>query len=151
MSRDGETALTETAAGSSVGGQAFSRVLETIGRAIVSGELPPGHVDTVEGLGQRTGASRSIVREATRVLVSLGLVSAGRRVGLTVLGRDRWDVLDPAVIRWRLDSPDRERQVDELRALRLAIEPEAARSNDAMFVRLRSVIDAALAADPPES
>lgn len=173
------------------GGGAFARVLETIGRAIVAGDLPPGHVDTVEGLGEQTGVSRSIVREATRVLVSLGLLSAGRRVGLQVLPRDRWNVLDPAVIRWRLDSADRTAQVDELRDLRLAIEPEATRlaagrrsgaqataiaeaaraldaaagsqgsnayldadqhlhglvlvaSGNAMFMRLRSVIDAAL-------
>ncbi|AMM22579.1 hypothetical protein AX769_20690 [Frondihabitans sp. PAMC 28766] len=175
------------------GGVAFSRVLETIGRAIVAGELPAGHSDTVEGLQQRTEASRSIVREATRVLVSLGLLSAGRRVGLEVLPPDRWNVLDPAVIRWRLDSPGRSAQIDELRDLRLAVEPEAARlaasrrstaeaaaitaagravgeagaagardattylaadrrlhglvlvaSGNAMFVRLRAVIDAAL-------
>jgi DNA-binding FadR family transcriptional regulator len=129
-----------------VGGPAFTRVLETVGRAVVRGELEAGHVDTVEGIGLRTGASRSIVREATRVLVSLGLLSAGRRVGLTVLGRQRWDVLDPAVIRWRLDSPDRDRQIDELRDLRLAVEPEAARSaaSRRSAAQARSIVEAGL-------
>jgi DNA-binding FadR family transcriptional regulator len=106
---------------------AFDRVLDTIGAAVVRGELPAGHQDTVEGLVARTGASRSIVREATRVLGSLGLLRAGRRVGLRVLPRSDWDTLDPLVIRWRLASPDRDRQLDELTALRRAVEPEAAR------------------------
>ncbi|RKR76601.1 FadR/GntR family transcriptional regulator [Frondihabitans australicus] len=113
--------------GADVGGRAFARVLETVGPRIVRGALPAGTVTTVDALVAETGASRSIVREATRVLVSLGLLSAGRRVGLRVLPATDWNVLDPAVIAWRLDSPDRPRQLDELRQLRAAVEPEAAR------------------------
>jgi DNA-binding FadR family transcriptional regulator len=105
----------------------FDRVLDDIGLAIVRGELAADHVDTVDGFVARTGASRSIVREATRVLVSLGMIRAGRRVGLTVLGRSEWQLLDPSVIRWRGSSDDRLVQEDELRDLRRAVEGEAAR------------------------
>ncbi len=105
---------------------AFERALDQLGRAIVSGQVPAGHVDTIEQLVERTGASRSVVREVSRVLGSLGLLSAGRRVGLRVLGAEHWDVLDPLVIRWRLEGPEPQAQIDELRALRLAIEPAAA-------------------------
>lgn len=107
---------------------AFERALDQLGRAIVAGELPAGHADTVEGLVARTGASRSVVREVTRVLGSLGMLSAGRRVGLRVRGAEHWDTLDPWVIRWRLalGEEGRRAQVDELRALRRAVEPEAA-------------------------
>ncbi|OZM76474.1 FadR/GntR family transcriptional regulator [Pseudonocardia sp. MH-G8] len=105
----------------------YDRVLHAIGSAIVSGALPEGHTDTVEGLTGRTGASRSIVREALRVLGALGMISAGRRVGVKVLPRATWNVLDPLVIRWRLASPERAAQLAELRALRRAVEPEAAR------------------------
>src|SRR5690606_12516756 len=73
-----------------------------------------------------TGASRSVVREVSRVLGSLGLLSAGRRVGLRVLGAEHWDVLDPLVIRWRLEGLEPQAQIDELPPLRLAIEPAAA-------------------------
>jgi DNA-binding FadR family transcriptional regulator len=93
--------------------------------AIVSGELVEGHADTIEGFVERTGASRSVVRESTRVLSSLGMLSAGRRVGVRVLGRPTWDVLDPLVIHWRLAGPDHDAQVVELRELRRAVEPEA--------------------------
>ena len=46
----------------------FDLVLDSVGLAIVRGDLPAGHSDTIDGLIVRTGASRSIVREATRVL-----------------------------------------------------------------------------------
>ncbi|UVY85082.1 FCD domain-containing protein [Brachybacterium sp. NBEC-018] len=105
---------------------AFARALDQLGGAIARGDLPAGHADTVDGFVTRTGASRSVVREVTRVLTALGMLSAGRRVGLRVLGQEHWELLDPHVIRWRLDGPDRAVQVEELRALRRAVEPEAA-------------------------
>lgn len=104
----------------------FDRVLHDVGGAIARGDLASGSVDTVDGFVARTGASRSVVREATRVLVNLGMLHAGRRVGLRILPRQEWDVLDPLIIRWRLDGPDRLSQVEELRGLRRAVEPEAA-------------------------
>ncbi|MCV2393744.1 FCD domain-containing protein [Actinotalea sp. M2MS4P-6] len=104
----------------------FDRVLGEIGRGIVGGEPAPGETTTVEELVERTGASRSIVREATRVLASLGMLTASRRVGLRITPPQRWDALDPLVVQWRLDGPDRGAQVEELGALRLAVEPEAA-------------------------
>ncbi|GAB4095124.1 FCD domain-containing protein [Brachybacterium horti] len=105
---------------------AFARALDQLGGAIARGDLPAGHADTVDGFVTRTGASRSVVREVTRVLTALGMLSAGRRVGLRVLGQEHWGLLDPHVIRWRLDGPDRAVQVEELRALRRAVEPAAA-------------------------
>lgn len=105
---------------------AYERVLEHVGSEIVSGARPPGSRTTVETLVTETGASRSVVREAVRVLESLGALSAGRRVGITVLDRSEWNVLDARMVRWRLSSKDRERQLAELHDLRLAIEPEAA-------------------------
>ena len=105
---------------------AFERALDELGSAIVSGELAAGHGTTVEELERRTGSSRGVVRETTRVLVSLGMLSARRRVGLRVLPDTEWDMLDPHVIRWRLASdPTRVRR--ELADLRRGIEPLAAR------------------------
>jgi DNA-binding FadR family transcriptional regulator len=105
----------------------FELVLDSVGLAIVRGDLPAGHSDTIDGLIARTGASRSIVREATRVLVSLGILTAGRRVGLRVTPYSAWDTLDVHVVRWRLASAERDQQLRELLELRVAIEPEAAR------------------------
>ena len=110
------------------GGRAYRRVLDQLGRAVISGDLPPGRVISVEWAIEQTGASRSVVREATRVLVSLGLLVARQRVGLTVCASSEWDALDSDVVRWRLHSGDRETQVAELLELRLAVEPAAARA-----------------------
>lgn len=110
------------------GGRAYRRVLDRLGRAVISGDLPPGRVISVEWAMEQTGASRSVVREAARVLVSLGLLVARQRVGLTVSPDTDWDVLDGDVVRWRLEAGDREVQVAELLELRLAVEPAAARA-----------------------
>ncbi|MBT1623070.1 FCD domain-containing protein [Curtobacterium flaccumfaciens pv. oortii] len=104
----------------------FDRVVDELGGAIVTSGLPAGHRDSIDGFAVRTGASRSIVREAVRVLVALGLLTARRRVGVTVLGVSEWDVLDPRVVRWRLRGPDGDRVAVELRELRAAVEPAAA-------------------------
>ncbi|WP_439693439.1 FCD domain-containing protein [Curtobacterium sp. SP.BCo] len=104
----------------------FDRVLDELGGAVVDGAMPAGHVASIDEFVDRTGASRSIVREAVRVLVGLGLLSARRRVGVTAAPSDAWDVTDPRVVGWRLAGPDRGRALAELRALRRAIEPAAA-------------------------
>jgi DNA-binding FadR family transcriptional regulator len=104
----------------------FDRVLDEVGSAVVSGADAPGSRRSIDDLVARTGASRSIVREAVRVLVALGLVRAGRRVGVVVQPADRWDVLDPRVVGWRLRGPDAAVAASELRALRRAVEPAAA-------------------------
>lgn len=104
----------------------FERVLDQVGAAVVSGAVAVGSRRSIDDLVAWTGASRSIVREAVRVLVALGLLSARRRVGVTVLGVGEWDVLDQRVVRWRLRGPDADRVAVELRELRAAVEPAAA-------------------------
>ena len=104
----------------------FDRVLDELGTAVTGGTLEPGHTVSIDGLVGRTQASRSIVREAVRVLVGLGLLAARRRVGVTVQPETEWDVLDPRVIGWRLAGPDRAAALADLRALRRAVEPAAA-------------------------
>lgn len=105
----------------------YSRVVDELGRAICEGSLAPGSVLTVEELEASTGASRSVVRESARVLASLGLLRPTKRVGLVILGEAEWNLFDSQVIRWRLDSEHRQRQIRELIEIRLAVEPEAAR------------------------
>ncbi|MFK4068987.1 FadR/GntR family transcriptional regulator [Streptomyces sp. NPDC029674] len=103
-----------------------SRVLESLGPAITAGEYPPGSVLRTDELGQRFEVSRSVMREAVRVLESMHLVESRRRVGVTVLPTEQWNVYDPQVIRWRLAGADRPRQLRSLTVLRSAVEPVAA-------------------------
>jgi DNA-binding FadR family transcriptional regulator len=114
------------AAGLARGGGLHARVLADLGPAIASGEHPPGTVLRIDELEERYGVSRTVVREAVRVLEAMHLVESRRRVGVTVRGTHEWNVFDPAVIRWRLAGTDRSRQLRSLTTLRTAVEPVAA-------------------------
>ncbi|WP_055534156.1 FadR/GntR family transcriptional regulator [Streptomyces graminilatus] len=101
-------------------------VLGTLGPAITAGEYPPGSVLRTDELAQRFEVSRSVMREAVRVLESMHLVESRRRVGVTVRPKAEWNVYDPQVIRWRLAGADRPQQLRSLTVLRSAVEPVAA-------------------------
>ncbi|MEU1574630.1 FadR/GntR family transcriptional regulator [Streptomyces collinus] len=101
-------------------------VLDTLGPEITAGEYPPGSVLRTDELAQRFDVSRSVMREAVRVLESMYLVESRRRVGVTVRPKAEWNVYDPQVIRWRLAGADRPGQLRSLTVLRSAIEPVAA-------------------------
>ncbi|MEV5432229.1 FCD domain-containing protein [Streptomyces sp. NPDC052701] len=102
------------------------RVLDALGPEIAGGGYPPGSVLRTDELAQRFDVSRSVMREAVRVLESMRLVASRRRVGVMVLPQAEWNVYDPQVIRWRLAGADRPRQLRSLTVLRSAVEPVAA-------------------------
>ncbi|MFI1967333.1 FadR/GntR family transcriptional regulator [Streptomyces pathocidini] len=103
-----------------------ARLLASLGPAITGGAYPPGTVLRTDELERRFEVSRTVVREVVRVLESMHLVESRRRVGVTVLPTEHWNVYDPQVIRWRLAGADRPRQLRSLTVLRSAIEPVAA-------------------------
>lgn len=107
-------------------GALHGSLVAALGTGIVSGRYPAGGVLTLEGVSAEHGVSRSVAREAVRVLESMGMVESRRRVGITVLPAHRWNVFDPVVIRWRLDVGDRTAQLVSLSELRLGFEPAAA-------------------------
>ena len=99
------------------------RIVQGLGRRIVSGKLQPG--DT---LPPPTGvqASRTAFREAIKVLTSKGLVEARPRVGTRVRARQAWQLLDPDVLAWQHEGPLRAALLRDLTELRSVIEPAAA-------------------------
>lgn len=103
-----------------------TRVLEDIGRAIVSGALAEGEVLRMEDLARTHQVSRTVAREALRVLDSMDLVMVRQRVGVVVRPSSEWNVFSPLVVRWRLESHGREHQLRSLTALRAGVEPLAA-------------------------
>ncbi|WP_019135255.1 FadR/GntR family transcriptional regulator [Cellulomonas massiliensis] len=100
--------------------------LDALGREIVDGRITPGTVLTLDGIGRRFGVSRTVAREAMRVLESMRVITSRRRVGLVVRPADEWDVYDPRLIQWRLDGDRRDEQLRTLTELRVAVEPAAA-------------------------
>ena len=70
--------------------------------------------------------SRSVIREALRVLKAKGLIDARQKRGTFVQPRTEWKLLDPDVIRWQFAGRDDEQLFNDLAELRGIIEPAAA-------------------------
>lgn len=104
-----------------------ARIVDELGRLIVDGAFGAGQPIVPEDIGRRFSASRTVVREALRVLESKGMVAARPRVGTWTRPPEHWDAIDPDVIAWRVAGPDGRGQLAELLELRMAIEPQAAR------------------------
>lgn len=114
----------------SAGGRASRNLtygmLDALGRAIVTGEYRDRAFPTEADLARVHGVSRSVTREAMKMLAAKGLVSARPRQGTAVRPSEHWNLFDPDVLRWMLE---RRFSVDLLlhfTHLRIAIEPEAA-------------------------
>ena len=107
-------------------GALHGNLLDALGTGIVSGEYAPGQVLTLENVSAQHGVSRSVAREAIRVLESMRMVASRRRVGITIQPSEKWNVFDPTLIRWRLESADRAAQLLSLSELRRGFEPAAA-------------------------
>ena len=102
------------------------QVVDNLGQSIVAGRLAPGEVIDLAALELRLGASRSVVREAVRVLADKGLVDARPKRGTVVLGRESWSLLDPDLLRWQYESRTDTSFLANLAEVRSIIEPAAA-------------------------
>jgi GntR family galactonate operon transcriptional repressor len=103
-------------------------VVQGIGRRIVRGELAEGEILPEQGeLSRQLGVSRTVVREATKVLAAKGLVESRSKRGTVILPRSEWRLLDPDVLGWLTEAgldPDFLQSMFEVRKI---IEPAAVR------------------------
>lgn len=103
-------------------------LVEEIGGMIVRGDAPAGESLPIEAeLSKQYDASRTVVREAIKMLTAKGLVGSRPRRGTYVEPESEWNLFDPDVLRWTLQ---RRFSIDLLREFliaRRAIEPAAAR------------------------
>jgi DNA-binding FadR family transcriptional regulator len=101
-------------------------LLDVLGRAIVTGGYGQQNFPTEAELAKQHGVSRSVTREAVKMLTAKGLLSSRPKQGTIVQPTSSWNLFDTDVLRWLLE---RTFSVDLLRhfnQLRVAIEPEAA-------------------------
>lgn len=129
-------------------GQAFgglhAAAVDKIGGWIVQGRILPGEILTTAQVNA-LGLSRSVLREAIKVLAGKGLIESRPRTGTRVRPRADWNFLDPDVLAWRFSGtigPDDVRALFELRS---AIEPMAAslaamRASDAQIQVLNDAL-----------
>jgi DNA-binding FadR family transcriptional regulator len=102
-------------------------IAETLGVAIVTGTYSDKNPFPVEGeLCAQYGVSRSILREAVKMLTAKGLLGSRPRRGTWVQGEEKWNLLDPDVLRWMLERKFSFSLLIDFTQIRLAVEPKAA-------------------------
>ena len=80
-------------------------VVHEIGVRIIRGDLSPGEpLPTEDELGSQLGVSRTVLREALKVLAAKRLVESRPKTGTRVLDRSDWNLLDPDVLAWHLEA-----------------------------------------------
>lgn len=102
-------------------------VVEELGSRIVGGTLAEGQIIDVPDLEAELDVSRTVLREALRVLKAKGLVDARQKRGTFVQPRSEWRLLDPDVVRWQFQGRDDSQFLDDLAEVRGVIEPASAR------------------------
>ena len=104
-----------------------TNIVQELGIAIVTGKYSDKNPFPVEGeLCKQFKASRSVLREAVKMLTAKGLLKARPRQGTWVQPEEHWNLLDPDVLRWMLERKFSLRLLIEFTQIRLAVEPGAA-------------------------
>jgi DNA-binding FadR family transcriptional regulator len=102
-------------------------VVDALGKKIVQGELSPGEVIDLDALERQLDVSRTVLREAIRVLGAKGLVDARPKHGTFVRERRYWSLLDPDVMGWQSRRDVDAGLLMDLEEVRRIVEPQAAR------------------------
>lgn len=121
------------------------RVVNELGMRIMREELKPGDTLDPDALLHDFEVSRTVMREAIKVLSAKGLVDARPRLGTYVTDRSRWQLLDSDVMNWRSQDVPDPLLVLELGEVRQVIEPAAAqmaavRRSDDQLARIENAL-----------
>lgn len=121
-------------------------MVDDLGQRIVRGEFTPDSTLPNESdLSASLDVSRTVLREAIKVLAAKGLVEARPKVGTRVLPRSHWQLIDPDVLGWQLRHNPGEAFYRDIGEIRRLIEPPAARyaalrRTEGDIDRLRSLV-----------
>ncbi len=95
---------------------------------IVSGELEPGSLLPNEpGLCEAFGVSRTVIREAVKILEQKGLVHVKQGQGTRVAAAGEWNLLDPMVLEASVSHDKDLRILDDIVDVRRVLESQMAR------------------------
>lgn len=137
-------------------------IVNQLGAAIVTGKYNEDNPFPIEAeLCKQLGASRSVLREAVKMLTAKGLLISRPRHGTSVQDESMWNLLDPDVLRWLLERKFSLELLAQFTEVRLAVEPTAAmlaarKATPAGLAEIRAAIERMRAAargedDPLES
>jgi DNA-binding FadR family transcriptional regulator len=109
------------------GGNLTFRILEDLGIAIVTGHYSEANPFPIEAtLCEQYGVSRSVLREAVKMLTAKGLLVSRPRHGTWIQPEKNWNFFDPDVLRWLLERKLSYDLLIEFTQMRMAVEPFAA-------------------------
>jgi DNA-binding FadR family transcriptional regulator len=104
-----------------------SVVVDELANEIIRGSLPAGEIlPTEPALCEQFGFSRTVIREALKMLEERGLVRVEQGRGTRVQPRDMWSLLDPVVLRLALAYDEDLSLLDDLVEIRMLLEREMA-------------------------
>ncbi len=102
-------------------------VVRELGLGIVAGRHPEGSILPGDAeLMERFAVSRTVLREALKMLAGKGLVQAKARIGTRVRPRTEWNLFDPDVLIWHARNGFDDEFLSYLGEMRMAVETEAA-------------------------
>lgn len=102
-------------------------VVQSLGCRIIGGEWAEGGLLPIEAdLAKELKVSRSVIREAMRILGAKGLIRSRTSDGTRVLPRASWRLLDPDVMDWHIQAGDHRVLLRELLRMRMVLEPGVA-------------------------
>ena len=143
--RVGDTTLRRGGESVSFGRNIHESLANILGTEIIGEVHPPGSLLPNEfEMRERFSVSRTALREAYRVLTAKGLIVSRPKVGTRVRPKSDWNMLDPEVLAWHLQTVPTEAFVSDLFALRQMVEPAAAAM--AATMRPKATIDRIAAA-----
>lgn len=102
-------------------------IVQRLGREIVDGTFPPdSRLPDEATMLRRYGISRTALREAYGRLSAKGMLMARPKIGTSVRPPVYWNMLDPEVLMWHLETTPVDQIALSLYPLRRMIEPGAA-------------------------
>ena len=138
------------------------RVIRALGVRVIEAERASERIvfPNEAELCQQLGVSRSILREAVKVLADKGMVEVRPRSGTRSRDRSDWNLLDPDILAWQAELPPDARFLRDVCEVRLAMEPTAAgfaalRASEEEIARIQRCLaqreSRAALADPDEA
>jgi DNA-binding FadR family transcriptional regulator len=109
------------------GRKMHGQVVNELGRRVVGGVYAAlALLPNEEQLCLELGVSRTLLREAVKVLAAKGLLESRPRIGTRVRATELWNLLDPDILAWRCATGADAEFLRHLTELREIIEPAAA-------------------------
>jgi DNA-binding FadR family transcriptional regulator len=110
-----------------VGRGLLSVVVGELGLRILNGSYAPEQVIPTEPeLMAELRVSRTLLREAIKILAAKGLIESRTKIGTRVRSRKHWNLLDPTILNLYCQVVDYSEFARSFQQIRLIIEPEAA-------------------------